>query len=103
MDLTGTRFEAISCSSSSARADGEAGNNPARRFRFTEVEPLDQPAPTPTPTPELGKVTLPRKEGLERLAIEARACAEVNYMGTVLALGCFVSPAPRAASSTQGA
>lgn len=31
------------------------------------------------------------KEGLDRLAKEARACAEVNYTGTVLALGCFVS------------
>ena len=33
---------------------------------------------------------LPNENGLERVAREARACGEVNYVGTVLALACFV-------------
>lgn len=32
----------------------------------------------------------PTLEGLERVEKEARAVAEVNYLGTVLALSCFV-------------
>lgn len=32
----------------------------------------------------------PTPEGLERVEKEARAVAEVNYLGTVLALSCFV-------------
>ena len=33
---------------------------------------------------------LPNENGLDRVAKEARACGEVNYVGTVLALACFV-------------
>jgi hypothetical protein len=29
---------------------------------------------------------------MEKVAAEARACGEVNYVGTVLALACFVCP-----------
>ncbi|WWD21317.1 hypothetical protein CI109_105801 [Kwoniella shandongensis] len=32
----------------------------------------------------------PTKEGLDRVAAESRALAEVNYLGTVLALACFL-------------
>lgn len=35
---------------------------------------------------------MPTVDGLDKLAAEARACSEVNYVGTVLALGTFVSP-----------
>lgn len=41
--------------------------------------------------PIAGDARLPDEAGLTRLAREARACSEVNYVGTVLALGCFVS------------
>lgn len=33
---------------------------------------------------------LPTQENLEALATEARACSEINYVGTVLALATFV-------------
>lgn len=34
---------------------------------------------------------MPTQQGMDKLAEEARAIMEVNYMGTVLALACFVS------------
>jgi hypothetical protein len=34
----------------------------------------------------------PSEDGMEKVAAEARACGEVNYVGTVLALACFVGP-----------
>lgn len=34
----------------------------------------------------------PSQKGMEAVAAEARACGEVNYVGTVLALACFVCP-----------
>jgi hypothetical protein len=37
------------------------------------------------------KSSSPDKAGMDRIAVEARACAEINYVGTVLALACFVS------------
>jgi hypothetical protein len=33
---------------------------------------------------------VPTKEGLEAVAREARICGEINYVGVVLALACFV-------------
>lgn len=42
-------------------------------------------------TASLAPSAMPTKEGLDNLAIEARACAEINFVGTVLALACFVS------------
>ncbi|WVQ81303.1 hypothetical protein IAT38_003426 [Cryptococcus sp. DSM 104549] len=35
-------------------------------------------------------IHLPSREGLDRVAAEARAVSEVNYLGTVLALACFL-------------
>ncbi|ORY33048.1 hypothetical protein BCR39DRAFT_520919 [Naematelia encephala] len=46
------------------------------------------------PTPIDG---LPSLDGLENVAKEARACAEINYVGTVLSLACFL---PLLASSS---
>ncbi|RSH95143.1 hypothetical protein EHS25_000229 [Saitozyma podzolica] len=36
------------------------------------------------------KSSSPDKAGMDRIAVEARACAEINYVGTVLALACFL-------------
>ncbi|CAD6573348.1 MAG: hypothetical protein TREMPRED_000782 [Tremellales sp. Tagirdzhanova-0007] len=33
---------------------------------------------------------MPNQQGMDRVAAEARACAEINYVGTVLALACFL-------------
>ena len=33
----------------------------------------------------------PSKEGLDKVVEEARACSEINFVGTALALACFVS------------
>lgn len=33
---------------------------------------------------------MPSQEGMDRVAEHARACGEINYVGTVLALACFV-------------
>lgn len=51
-------------------------------------------------TGNLAPTSLPAKAGLDALAIEARACGEINYVGTVLALATFLpllastSPSP---------
>jgi hypothetical protein len=37
------------------------------------------------------KSSSPDKAGMDRIAVEARTCAEINYLGAVLALACFVS------------
>jgi hypothetical protein len=34
---------------------------------------------------------IPTKQGLEAVAAEARVCGEINYVGVVIALACFVS------------
>lgn len=43
---------------------------------------------------------LPSQSGLDKVAKEARACGEVNYVGTVLALACFVSTRNSAMTAT---
>lgn len=56
-----------------------------------------RPRLVPRKTGEVGSDTptagefLPTKEGLDAVAAEARACGEINYVGTVLALAAFVS------------
>lgn len=55
--------------------------NPAQRFTFTSTDA------------SVVDTASPGVDGLDKLAEEARACSEVNYVGTVLALGAFVSPA----------
>ena len=37
---------------------------------------------------------IPSEEGMHRVAEEARACSEINFVGTVLSLACFVSSFP---------
>lgn len=74
MQLAGVQLEPAS--------GAQSKKNPSQRFVFTSEQG------------QLGEAG-PGEEGLERLAAEARACAEVNYVGTVLALGAFVSDAIR--------
>ncbi len=38
-----------------------------------------------------GEPVVPTQKGMDRVAREARACAETNFVGTVFALACFVS------------
>ncbi|KAI9636856.1 uncharacterized protein MKK02DRAFT_33954 [Dioszegia hungarica] len=77
MQLAGVQLEPAS--------GAQSKKNPSQRFVFTSEQG------------QLGEAG-PGEEGLERLAAEARACAEVNYVGTVLALGAFV---PLLASSSR--
>ncbi|WRT69298.1 uncharacterized protein IL334_006282 [Kwoniella shivajii] len=39
---------------------------------------------------DYGRLNGPSKEGLDKVAFETRALSEVNYIGTVLALTCFL-------------
>lgn len=66
---------------------GQTSNVRNSNKRF-DIVPLDNSTRRSGPASARGP---PDEEGLARLAKEARACAEVNYVGTVLALGCFVS------------
>lgn len=57
-----------------------------------------RPRLVPRKTEEVGSAaavtaaeSLPTKGGLDAVAAEARACGEINYVGTVLALAAFVS------------
>lgn len=44
---------------------------------------------------------LPSQQGMDRVAAEARACMEINYVGTVLALACFVCQSPSTAKQAE--
>lgn len=58
-------------------------------------DPSDKSAkPRLIPKSEIGDLPaadIPTVEGLEKLAIEARAASDINFVGTVLALATFVS------------
>ncbi|WVF65316.1 hypothetical protein IAT40_000042 [Kwoniella sp. CBS 6097] len=63
--------------------------------QIDSLQPLPSGAPlrfsNKSPTSEGGnQVFGPSREGLQRVADEARALSEVNYVGTVLALACFL-------------
>lgn len=60
-----------------------SSSNPLQRRTFS----------APKETSSFTAEQLPDESGLDRVAKEARACGEVNYVGTVLALACFVRPA----------
>lgn len=70
-------------------------SNPLQRRTFSSVDGLEN-APT-------ASHNLPDENGLDRVAKEARACGEVNYVGTVLALACFVSGLIRFLCQSHGA
>lgn len=59
------------------------------------ADPNDDSAkPRLVPKSEIGDLrasAIPTVEGLEALAVEARAASEINFVGTVLALTAFVS------------
>ncbi|WVR08858.1 hypothetical protein IAU60_005917 [Kwoniella sp. DSM 27419] len=55
------------------------------------AEPVPSGAPLQfSSSADQGSSAGPDKEGLDRVASEARALSEVNYVGTVLALTCFL-------------
>ncbi|KAK8844028.1 hypothetical protein IAR55_006822 [Kwoniella newhampshirensis] len=67
------------------RPDGSSSSSSissAAKLHFTDMSISDLPSST--------GLAIPTKEGLDVVAAEARALAEVNYLGTVLALACFL-------------
>jgi hypothetical protein len=72
--LTGMELAPVTSAASTRK-------NPAQRFTFTSTDT------------NVADSASPGVDGLDKLAEEARACSEVNYVGTVLALGAFVSSA----------
>jgi hypothetical protein len=69
-------------------------------LRLAGVDLVEDPAdktrrprliPTSLDGASLSPSAMPTQEGLDELAVEARACANINFVGTVLALATFVS------------
>ncbi|OCF32452.1 hypothetical protein I316_05878 [Kwoniella heveanensis BCC8398] len=79
LDLAGVSLNKPEQNSGSGSGSGSGSSLPSGApLRFSNK--------SPTEDEQLG----PSRDGLQRVADEARALSEVNYVGTVLALACFL-------------